>query len=360
MSKIGQAFAAAGQKFALLSPLMKVVGAISAILGLATAIVSAYSAISGHFAQREAFAGLIKAADTQLHDGEYYASWNANAKALTIEPKNGQALAQQARIAMRWLEDVRLSSKPGAKIFGDIADPLEEALAQRATAVKGSALADVEAHIGWARFLRSRDGVTGLRILGEFTDALALDPANMYAHVMKGFFLVWQGEPVDAARADFDAALQSGTDPGFRDLMIISALTNFHTDAHQLAAIDYTNRIRKSGRTIDADLKERVLWAYENGLGDLEYLAQLARLVPANEQIANLDWLMQGQNADRQRNDRVLRAYFMEQAGQAPEALALYKEIVDTSADTNYRVMGLARSGIRRLSPEASGTKPGR
>jgi hypothetical protein len=357
MSKIGQAFVAAGQKFALLSPVMKAVSTISAILGLATALVSAYSAISGHFAQREAFAGLIKVADTQLHDGEYYAAWNANAKALTLAPRSEPALDQQARIAMRWLEDVRLSAKPGAKNFGDIADPLEDALAQRAPLLKGAALADVAAHIGWARFLRSRDGVTGLRILEEFDAALAVDPGNMYAHVMRGFFLVWKGEPVDSARADFDAALASRTDPAFCDFMVLSALTNFHSDTHQLVAADYANKIRKTGRSVDRDLRERVLWAYENGLGDLDYLGKLARIVPAAEQIANLDWLMQGQNADRQRNDRVLRAYFLEQAGQAPQALALYREVVDTSADTNNRAVALARSGIRRLS---AGEKPGR
>lgn len=360
MSKIGQAFAAAGQKFALLSPVMKVVGAISALLGLATALVSVYTAINGHFAQREAFASLIKVADTQLRDGEYNSSWNANAKALAIAPKDAGALEQQARIAMRWLEDVRLSSKPGAKTFGDIADPLEAALAQRAATLKGAALADVEAHIGWARFLRSRDGITGLRILEEFNAALAIDPGNVYAHVMRGFFLVWKSEPANAARPDFDAALASGSAPEFCDVIILTALTNFHTNAHQLVAIDYANKIRKAGRPVDRELKERVLWAYESGLSDLDYLSQLGQILPAGEQIANLDWLMQGQNADRLRNDRVLRAYFLEQAGQGPEALALYKQVVDTAGDANNRAVGLARAGIRRLSAVPGSPKPGR
>lgn len=367
MSKLRHAFVSAQRKFSLLSPLMKVVGALTAIIGLATAIAQVYSAISDHVARREAFASLIKVADTQLHDREYNASWNANVKALEIEPKSAAALAQQARIAMLWLENARLSSKPGAKTFGDITDPLEDVLAQRSTFARGTELADIKAHIGWARFLKSRDGVTGLRILEEFMEALSIDRGNMYAHAMKGFFIIWRGEPVEAARADFDAALQSSVDPDFCDRMILSALTNFHTDAHQFAAVEYANKIRKSGKTIDEELRDRVLWSYEDGLSDLEYLARLARVIPLDEQIANLDWLMKDQTADRLRNNRALLAYFMELAGQIPEALALYKQVVETSSKSSSRAVGLARSGIRRLSrgsgessSRQSDTKPAR
>src|SRR6266852_5075660 len=135
--KLGQALHAIRRGYGALGSVTKVIGAFTAIIAFGTAVAQVYSAISDNRARRAAETNLIKLADSQLQVREYYASWNANAKAVAAAPKNETALAQQARIAMRWLEDVRLSSKPGAKSFGDIAEPLEEALARRAISVRG-------------------------------------------------------------------------------------------------------------------------------------------------------------------------------------------------------------------------------
>jgi hypothetical protein len=353
MSVLGQAFVWAQCKLSALSQVTKVLGILSAAIGLATAFVQVYTAINDHIARRGLFASLIKVADSQLHDREYNASWNANATALGIEPKSAAALAQQTQIAMRWIENVRLSPESGANTFGNIADPIEDSLVQRSTSVRGVELADIKAHIGWARFLKSRDRTIGLRILEEFTEALSIDSGNMYAHVMKGFFIVWKGDPVEAARPDFEAALQSPVDRNLCARVILSALTSFHTDPHQLAAVEYANKIRKSGRAVDEELSGRVLWDYEDGLSDTEYLAKLARVIPPDEQIANLDWLQKDQTPGRLRGNSVLRAYFLESAGQTPEALALYKEVVEQSPESNSRAVGLARSGIRRLTQKS-------
>ena len=346
------------RKFFALSPMMKAVGALSAVLALAVAAIQVYDTISDRIARHAASANALKLAESELHDGEYAASWNANAQALEAEPRSADALLQQTRIAMAWLENARVNSSVGPKTFGDIANPLENALEQRALSAKGVELATVKAHIGWARFLKSRDGIAVSGILDEFTQALAIDPSNAYAHVMRGFFIVWKGGPVGLAQTDFDAALASGVDPDFCDRMILAALTNFHTDAHRFAAIQYANVIRKTKRPIDGDAKERVLWAYEDGLGDPPYLANVAQLLPLDEQIANLDWLLADQTAERMRNDRALQAYFLEAAGEADHALELYKAVADGTPQSSGRAAEFARAAIRRLNHEPDPTPP--
>lgn len=338
-----------------LGPVVKLATALTAIVGAGTAVYGFYTTISADSTRHATAAALIKQADSQLQGKDYALSWEANAKALELEPRNAAALAEQARIAMAWLENVRLSSKPGATTFGDIVVPLQDALVGRAALVRGSELADIKAHIGWARFLRSRDGVAGLRIAEEFDEALTIDPGNMYGHVMRGFFILWQGGRPQDARADFDAALASGVDPPYRDRMILSALFNADGDEYRFAAIEYANRIRKTGRTIDRDLQRHLLWFYEGGLADIEYLKRLARVIPLDEHIAMLDWILTGQ-VDQQRrgNDDVLKAWFMEAAGQRQEALALYQRIVaTTSRQSGNRAAELARSGVRRLAQPA-------
>jgi tetratricopeptide (TPR) repeat protein len=302
----------------------------------------------------------MELAKSELGDRNYNAAWEANAKALEAAPGNDAARTQQAQIAMRWLEDMRLSSKPGAKTFGDIVEPLEAALARYALSPRlGAAeLATVKAHIGWARFLRSRDGVANLRIREEFDEALATDNGNMYGHVLRGFVVLWEGGSVAAARADFDAALESGTNPEFCDRMILAAFGNSHTDEHQLGALDYANRMRKGRRVLGTEAKVQLLFVYEVGLRNPDYLIRLSRAVPPEEHAATLAWLVEGlKSEDRRRNADALRAFFLEKSGDTGEALALYREVVATSPDFSTRAGDLARAGIRRLAPAPTTTR---
>ncbi len=350
MTRLKRVLLLAKRKLGKLAPVAKWIGGLSAAIGLATAVAQGYAGINDRVTRHATVAEAVKVADQRLRDLEYDAAWQANGKALATDPSNAAALAQQTIIAMRWLEDARIGSMAGAKTFGDIADPLEDVLSHRATSARGPHLADIEAHIGWARFLKSRDGVANLRIREEFDAALAIDGGNMYAHVMRGFFAAWNGAPVAEIRADFDAALQSGADPDYCDRMILSALTNSSAEPYEFAAIEYANKIRRQQKPAGADLRERVLWAYEYGLGDTVYLQKLAAAMPPDEQIATLDWLMAGQNAARAGNDSVLRAYFLEAAGQTSQALAIYRQVAGTTPEVSSRAMGLARSGIHRLA----------
>jgi tetratricopeptide (TPR) repeat protein len=359
MNIFGRVWDIVARWYSELGSLVTVAAALTTMIGAGTAAFGVYSTWHDHAVRSQTVAAAVRLADNHLKDHDYALSWGANAKALELAPTDAAALTQQSRIAMAWLEDVRLSSKSGATTFGEIADPLLDALVKYAAlpAVHGVELADIKAHIGWARFLRSRDGVTGLRIADEFTDALKSDPDNMYGHVMRGFVILWDGGRPEAARADFDAALKSPVDPPYRDRMILAALFNSTSDDHQFAAVDYANKIRKSGRRIEADSQRRLLWIYEIGLHDTEHLARLSTIIPFDEHIATLDWVLTDQaDGPRRQNDDVLKAYFLESAGKNQEALALYRQVLAAeSPETPGRVVDLARSGIRRLSPRGSG-----
>src|SRR5207245_6506581 len=156
-------------------------------------------------------------------------AWRANTKARQLSPRSEQAAAQQARIAMKWLEDVSPSAA-GSQKFSHLVDPLKTALVERLAETHGRERADLRAHIGCASFLRQNEGFTGARIAEEFDEALKEDPENMYGHLMRGFWTLWDGRPVDEARADLEIALRSDVDPAFTDRMVMAALTSRTTD----------------------------------------------------------------------------------------------------------------------------------
>jgi tetratricopeptide (TPR) repeat protein len=336
---------------------MKAVGAVVAAIGIASAGIGYitngarfFSDIAEYLQGRSEMRSLIDAAEDRLVHADYEAAWRANAKARGLAPRNAAAAAQQARIAMRWLEDVHLSSADGPQTFSPVVDPLKSALIERLAGTQGREKADIHAHIGWANFLRYRDGHPDTDIAKEFDAAIGEDPDNLYGHVMRGFWILWNGGPIDKARGDFEIALRSTADPAFSDKLIMSGLLNITSDDFMAGAIEYADTIRRAGRDIDDHTKRRLMWYYSICLHDTKLLATIEKALPAGEQMVVLAWLKQSNiPAYESRVATYFMAHFAEKDGKREEALRLYGDLVSTSPGKGENLTGLAQAAVSRL-----------
>ncbi|HEY4264789.1 MAG TPA: hypothetical protein VGM72_05685 [Micropepsaceae bacterium] len=332
-----------------ITAVVAVLGVVSATIGYINNGANFFSHVTEYFQGQSEVRTLTQTADERLAHKDYEAAWTANAKARQIAPRNAEASAQQARVAMRWLEDVHTGSANGPRTFSSIVDPLKAALIEHLPGTEDAEKADLEAHIGWANFLRSRDGNPETDITEEFNAAIADDSANMYGHVMRGFWILWKGGPVDKARPDLDVALASFSDPAFSDSMIMAGLTNNTSSPFIAGAIEYADKIRVAGRNIDDHTKGTLLWYYSVSLHDTELMARISMTLPADKQIVFLDWLKQGDISDNyKRGVAYLTAHFTEAQGKKDEALGLYKDLVGPKPDAN-EITGLAQAGVARL-----------
>ena len=332
------------------SALIAAVGIAAAGIGYITDGVQFFSGIADYFQGQSELRSLIAAADERLTRADYEAAWQTNAKARELVPANTGAAEQQARIAMKWLENMRLSSADGRQTLGEVVDPLKSILIERLAGTAGRERADLRAHIGWANFLLYRAGRPETDIVGEFDAAIVEDPDNLYGHVMRGYWILSNGGPLDRARANLDAALQSSTDPAYSDMLIMAGLMNRTSDEFMAGAIEYADKIRKAGRNIGAGTKRSLVWYYTVGLRDMELLAKISALLPPGEQTVFLDWLRQSDIADREKRVATyFMAFFAERAGKKEEALRLYRELVSTSSGTGEDLAGLSQAAIARL-----------
>jgi tetratricopeptide (TPR) repeat protein len=335
------------------SAVIAAIGIASAGIGYITSGARFFSEIADYFQGQSELRSLIAAADERLAHDDYEAAWRTNAKARQLAPRNAAAAAQQARIAMKWLEDVRLSSAAGPQHFSDVVDPLKSALIERLAGAHGRERADLRAHIGWANFLRYRDGHPETDIIEEFDAAIGEDPDNLYGHVMRGFWILWNGGPIDKARGDLDIALRSSTDPAFSDMLIMSGLTNITSDDFKAAAIEYADTIRRTGRDIDDHTKSQLIWYYLLCLHDNDLLTTIGKTLPAGEQILVLDWLKQANIAQyKKRVATYFMAHFAERDGKREEALGLYSDLVRTSPGKGEDVTRLSQAAVSRLQKQ--------
>jgi len=326
------------------------VGIASAGIGYITNGVQFFSGIAGYFEGQSEVRSLIETADERLARTDFEAAWTANAKARQLAPRNAAGAAQQAHIAMKWLENVRLSSTGGPQTFSEVVDPLKSALIGRLADTRGREKADLQAHIGWANFLRYRDGRPKADIIEEFEAAINEEPDNLYGHVMRGFWLLWDGGAIDQARGDFAIALGSERDPGYSDMLIMSALMNRQSDDFMAAAIEYADMIRQTGRNIDDHTKSTLAWYYSICLHDMNLLARIRKTLPAAEQASFLAWLKQANiSPSEKRIADYFTAYFAESDGKREQALKLYGDLVSASSGERDNVTQLAQEAVKRL-----------
>ena len=333
-----------------ISAIIAAIGIAAAGIGYITSGVQFFAGIAEYFQGQSELRSLIVTADERLTRADFEAAWLANAKARQLAPRDGDAAAQQARIAMKWLENVRLSSAGGPQSFSEVVDPLKSVLIERLASTRGQQKADLHAHIGWANFLRYRDGRPKTDIVEEFDAAISEDPDNLYGHVMRGFWILWNGGPIDKARSDFEIALRSSTDPAYSDMLIMSGLMNNSSDEFMAGAIEFAERIRKAGRNIDDSSKSKLIQYYAICLRNKDLLARFSRTLPAGEQVVFLDWLKQANiDAYKKRVATYFMAFFAESAGRRDEAVRLYRDLVSTSPGTDENLTRLSQEAVSRL-----------
>jgi len=318
----------------MLAPIVKWVGAATAILSLVFGVYQLIQTVAGVRAQQRQVAELLKLGKDQQAARDYAAAWESFAKAAKAAEAGGEIAkllgslsADQRRtredqedLAMAWVEDVQV---PKGKTFSDVVDKLVPVLTRGAEENTGVRKADLLAHIGWANFLRRRSGVFSLPIEERYREALQIDPANPYAHAMWGHWLIVDGNHLQEAERHFAAAVKSGRERPFVRRFQLAALEWVGEDENQMELIRVCNDMRENHEPMSQEDRSRIL-------SDTIFLyreaspAKLAKILPADEDLATYRWLLNGHNTTKSPYQTFALARLSEAAGDCDTAQRLY------------------------------------
>lgn len=294
----------------------------------------------------EAWAGLAQAIALTQEAGPLESSLWA------VERRRRSLQMQQQDVAMQWLRDGR--PDPG-HAFSDIVDKVVPGLESAAAdpAVAGQRRADLLAHLGWARFLKSRDGITTADPSADYAGALATNPHDAYAHAFWGHWILWQRGDLAAASAHFADALtdpRAGTGPlrAYVRKLNVSALHNAASPQADMALLALVNTMRMGGEPIDAETRDSLKNLYHDFGRDPQDTAMILKAAPPAEQAATLQQLAFDEPAMR-----VVLAQLFEAAGQQDRALQVWQALqADPAAQGEWAAQ--AGAAIRRLGMAAS------
>ena len=277
---------------------LKWVGVVTALLCLLLLLNQA-SKVFAEIRDRQRQVGELQAmADQQQRAGEFQEAWASleRAEATTgqssylarlaspPEPEREAIHTAQEDLAMAWLE--RASAAGGAR-FSDTVDPLLPALTRGVGRAVGRRRADLLAHVGWAQFLKSRDGGGDAVDPEQFYQrSLEVDPSNPYAHAHWGHWLAWKRRPLDEATAHFDAALASGRARPYVRSLQLAALQLASTGASQAAFLAAVADMVRNQEPVAPGVRNAVYGLYVRACGDGARLDRLLAAVPAAAQIA--------------------------------------------------------------------------
>jgi tetratricopeptide (TPR) repeat protein len=280
------------------SPMQKIlkwVAAISALLSLAFAIQQIVEGITESNSNERQISELKQLAQVQQESGDYAMAWDSLDSAAKLADSGGavakffgrlDAVSKQLRIAredlaMAWLDDIHIV---GGGKFSDVVNKLLPVLEQGSIAATSGRKADLIAHIGWAQFLRSRDG-EATDPQRSYEQALKIDANNPYAHAYLGHWMIWKGESLEAADAHFTAALQANRAKEKVRTLQLAAYANRQSDGDVLYVVTVAQMLA-AGEKVSVDSQSRARWHLARACGtgaNGELLADLRKRIPPKE-----------------------------------------------------------------------------
>src|SRR6476646_1921308 len=220
---------------------MKWVTRGSAVIALLFAVIQLVRLVSAPRDRERQISELTRVEAMQAQAGDYPGAWASLDQALKIAESGGMLSkltgqlsrdAQTLRVtqedlAMAWVEKLRHGE---GKTFSEVAEKLTPVMTRGATNATGPRKADLVAHLGWASYLESRDAQPSPDAMAQYRAALAVDPANPYAHAFLGHFLEQQKAPMDKVMSEFAAARAANRAQPYVRRLQLAAIDNRQWD----------------------------------------------------------------------------------------------------------------------------------
>jgi hypothetical protein len=311
--------AVAGPKRSRTEVALRWIGAITAVLSLLFAVQKLIQTVGEDNERQRRVAEYSEVASLQRQAGDFAAAWESSDAALEAAESGGtfaklfrrvdeqtqEIREQREDLAMEWLRDARAS---GDQTFTSLVNEVLPTLDRGVATVEGERKADLLAHIGWAYFLRSRDGGGGGDPQRAYEAALKADARNPFAHAFLGHWQVWKGGSLEEAQQHFSAALAAEREREFVRTMQLAAWRNRGASA-DAAYVGVVGAMMQNNENVPADARRLALSTLQrscSGTGNAELLKLLHEALP-DEQLASTYAALTADDGESKREECLAR-----------------------------------------------------
>jgi hypothetical protein len=307
--------------------------------------------------QRQELNHFIDAARLQEQAGNDASAWDLVTRAASLDPNASEVVDTQTRIAMQWLRRIRVVD--GKETFTDVVNKVLPVLSLCAASAPSQHTADCVAHLGWADFLRSRDGVGGLDPAQYYQRSLKIDSSNVFAHAMLAHYLVTEHESAQSVRNHFALALASGREREFVRAYQFAAFLYYHDPRSEVEAIRVADDMQRTSEPLPPGPKDHQtrwrLWdVYYSRVFSGDEKAAFLSALPPDDHLATFRWLFPEDVVPEDKRNMYLfvLATLEEGNGQRAQALETYKKAKAALDREGARgtLLNLTAEAVKRLS----------
>jgi tetratricopeptide (TPR) repeat protein len=339
------------------------VGGISALLGFIGAVTGFFGNIQGHLRHNAQLDAQMAVAQSQARQEDYQASVQSYAEILKMEPLYRPALDQQLQSTMLWVENYHVYLKEGEDPGAAVASQLDQIIAILDTALartKGTAVADVQAHLGWAHWLNQhvaeREFPPNEMAERNYRAALATDPSNVYANAMLGSWMSLNGGSLAEAVRLFNSAVATGKARAFVRNLQLAGLRDRDEPGSRMALVRALNEMRNNREPLGTEDKHRIIgFCCDPLVTDHAQLTESLSAVPPDDAWQTYLWLDDRQNTveDVKHRDIVhnfIAANIAEISGDKVKSLDEYRALQEELKNQRSTLTDSVDQAIARLS----------
>ena len=322
------------------SAVMKWVGIATALISFGTALYALIHSAGELRDHRRVFREQLNSGQMQSASGDFANAWDSLTHAETtvadegvfakllggLNPEQQEVRTAEQDLAMEWL---RSSQVPEGTQFSTIADKLVSVLTIGANTSSGARKGDLLAHLGWAYFLKQRDGNEGLRPETEYKEAVTADAKNPYANVFWGHWILWNHGSLNDASERFSIALSTDRARTVVRHFQLAALANVRSNETDAAWLRVVSDMLAASEKIDSSQRDGVCNRYAEALHNQARMQRIFAAVPATQQIELLRALLKsdGMSEGQKSTLTVALAESLEVAGRTQEALQTWRAL---------------------------------
>ncbi len=345
----------ASERSVSFATVVKWVGGITAIMSLIAGLYQFGRFVHDSRERRQHVAELLQVAENQRERHQFQEAWQSLEAADRLGSEPARVRRAREELAMFWTENVRARQ---GETFTQAVAKLEPVLDRGLADATGQRKADLLAHLGWAMFLRYREGSNDAPPDDMYRKALAADPTNVYAHAMLGHWILWDGHDVPAARKHFAAAVDAGRVTAYVRSLEFAALENTGTGEGRREMLTVANDMRKRQESMADPMRDKLWSVYRSVLLDVlnsgrgRLADELDSAVPPEEHLATFRWLF---DADQRpdidtRIDRLAWIGSLQEAvGHRDEAVASFTQLAKLLDGNTGSRAGFAQAALKRL-----------
>ncbi|MGA7340255.1 MAG: hypothetical protein WBE72_22115 [Terracidiphilus sp.] len=336
---------------------MSWVGRATALIGLCASLAGGVTWLVRHHAQEAQRKAKMALAQAQAEQGDYAGAVASYAEILKTDPSYRPAVDGQLSATEQWVENFHVAVPDGESAAGPAAAMLDEImpiLDAGLTRSTGAQAAEVQAHIGWARWLNESmaEREFGTAPEQDFRAAVTLDPGNVYANAMLGNWMLQNNGDFDEAMRHLDVAVATGKERPWVRKLELGGLRYLDKKGARAAQVKVANDMRKGGEPLDESYRIRILsFCFDPQVTDHDELVESLSAVPADEEWKTYLWLDDNPSEEyREEVHEFIHADLLEVSGDKTESLEQFRSLQQKLKDSPGTMKDQVDAEVARLS----------